>query len=93
VGFPRDIDIRSGAFVLFAFVVVIVFATFSAIGIACRIFGDGAACLAATPEALGAFRSLIENVLAILLALMAGARPPNGKPPPEGGGSGRVSGE
>jgi hypothetical protein len=84
--FPRDIDIRSGAFCLFAFVVVVVFATISAIGIACRIFGDEAACIAATPEALGTFRGLIENVLAILLALMAGARPgapppPNGKPP------------
>jgi hypothetical protein len=79
---PRDIDIRSGAFVLFAFVVVLVFSTLSAIGIACRIFGDEAACIAATPEALGTFRGLIENVLAILLALMAGARPPPDKAPP-----------
>jgi hypothetical protein len=84
VRFPRDIDIRSGAFCLFAFVVVVVFSTIAAIGVACRVFGDEAACIAATPEALGTFRSLIENVLAILLALMAGARPspPNGKPPP-----------
>jgi hypothetical protein len=81
VGFPKDIDIRSGAFVLFAFVVVVVFTTIATVGIACRVFGDEAACIAATPEALSTFRSLIENVLAILLALMAGARPPS--PPGE----------
>jgi hypothetical protein len=80
VHLPRDIDIRSCAFVLFAFVVVVTFGTLAAIGIACRVFGDEAACLAATPEALNVFKGMIENIIAVLLALMAGSRPrENGK--------------
>jgi hypothetical protein len=77
---PRDIDIRSCAFLLFAFVVVIVFTALAVIGISCRVFGDQSACLAATPEALSVYKSMIENIIAVLLALMAGTRPrENGK--------------
>jgi hypothetical protein len=85
VRFPRDLDIRSGAFCLFAFVVIILFSTFAIAGLWCRLSGNLTACVGNDPATLGTLRSWIENVLAILLALMAGARPPappNGKPPP-----------
>lgn len=82
--FPRDIDIRSGAFCLFAFVVVVLFSTFAVASLWCRLSGNVNACVGSDPATLATLRSWIENVLAILLALMAGARPtpPNGKPPP-----------
>jgi hypothetical protein len=79
VRFPRDVDIRSGAFCLFAFVVIVTFSTLGAVGIACRVFNNPNACFGNSPETLGVIRSWVENMIAVLLALMAGARTP---PPP-----------
>jgi hypothetical protein len=83
---PRDVDIRSGAFLLFAFVVVVVFSTFATASVWCRLSGNISSCLGSNPETLATLRSWIENILAILLALMAGTRPPAPPPPspPEG---------
>jgi hypothetical protein len=80
---PRDVDIRSGAFVLFAFVVVTIFVTFAIASLWCRILGDPASCVGSNPETLATLKSWIENILAILLALMAGSRatPPSPAPP------------
>lgn len=82
---PRDVDVRSLAAILFAFVVVLTFSGIALVGLMCRlrgVFGQSATCFADNPAALDAVRSLIENILAILLALMAGSRP-SGPPPSE----------
>lgn len=82
---PRDVDIRSGAFLLFAFVVVIVFTSLAVISVACRVFGDADACIASgSPEFIGAFTRFIENLISVLLALMVGTRTP-ASPPAQGG--------
>jgi hypothetical protein len=73
VGFPRDIDIRSGAFVLFAFVVVIIFGGFVLVSVACRF---GVVCGPASTGLIDTIKSLTENIISILLALMVGTRPP-----------------
>jgi hypothetical protein len=59
--------------VLFAFVVVVIFSGLAVIGISCRVAGDNTACLAANPEVFATIKALIENIVAILLALMAGS--------------------
>jgi hypothetical protein len=78
VKLPRDVDVRSLAAVLFGFVVVIVFGGIAAVAIACRIFGTS--CIADSAGALETVRGLTENIIAILLALMAGTA---GRPPKE----------
>jgi hypothetical protein len=70
---PRDIDIRSCAFILFAFVVVLVFSGFIVVSIVCRVSGG---CAASSSGLIETVKGLIENIIAILLALMAGGRPP-----------------
>lgn len=68
---PRDVDIRSGAFVLFAFVVVVTFTGFVVVGLVCRL---STACEGVSSSGMvEAARSLIENIIAVLLALMAGS--------------------
>jgi hypothetical protein len=79
VRLPRDVDIRSGAFALFAFVVIITFSGFVVVSVFCRIAGS---CDASSGGLIDTVRGLIENIIAILLALMAGARPPPDKAPP-----------
>jgi hypothetical protein len=81
VNLPRDVDIRSLAAILFAFVVVIVFLGIATIGISCRFFGTS--CIADNPASVDAIKSLVESIIAILLALMAGTagRPPPASPP------------
>jgi hypothetical protein len=79
---PRDVDVRSLAAILFAFVVVMVFGGLATIAIACRVFGTS--CIADSPAALDTIKGLVENIVAILLALMAGTagrppRPPSGE--------------
>jgi hypothetical protein len=81
--FPRGIDIQSGAFVLFAFVVVISFVTIGTVIVACRLFGLERACFANDPSGLAALKEYVEAIIAILLALMAGARNPPPPVPPE----------
>ncbi|HEY1441387.1 MAG TPA: hypothetical protein VGF65_11225 [Mycobacterium sp.] len=78
--FPRDIDIRSGAFCLFAFVVVTTFGLLGVIGISCRVMGNQGSCF--SPEAISTIRAWVENMIAVLLALMAGSRSPPPGPPP-----------
>jgi hypothetical protein len=77
---PRDIDIRSGAFVLFAYVVVVTFTGFIVTTTVCRITTT---CAASSVGLIETVRSLVENIIAILLALMAGARPAALPPPTE----------
>ena len=78
---PRDLDIQSGAFVLFAFVVILSFSLISMTVIGCRVIGKEQFCYANTPEAQATIRDYVKNIIDILLALMAGgARKP---PPPE----------
>jgi hypothetical protein len=76
VKLPRDVDVRSLAAILFAFVVIITFGGLATIAIMCRVFGTS--CIADSPAALDTIKSLVENIVAILLALMAGTavRPP-----------------
>jgi hypothetical protein len=73
VQLPRDVDIRSCAFILFAFVVVLVFSGFIVVSIVCRV---GGGCAASSSGLIETVKGLIENIIAILLALMAGGRPP-----------------
>ena len=81
---PRDLDIQSGAFVLFAFVVILSFSLISMTVIGCRVFGKEQFCYATTPEAQATIRDYVKNIIDILLALMAGgARKPAPPPPPE----------
>jgi hypothetical protein len=75
VTLPRDLDIRSGAFVLFAFVVVVVFGTLGAVGVACRVFDNATACFGSSPESLAVIKGWVENIISVLLALMVGTRP------------------
>jgi hypothetical protein len=77
VRLPRDVDIRSGAFVLFAFVVVVTFATFGTISVVCRLNGSSPDCIGNSPESLNVMKGWVENIIAVLLALMAGTRPPS----------------
>lgn len=79
---PRDVDIRSLAAILFAFVVIMVFGGIAVVGVVCRIGGDATLCLGNNPEVLSTFKSLIENIVAILLALMAGTAGRSPPPPP-----------
>jgi hypothetical protein len=76
------VDVRSLAAILFAFVVVVVFGGFVSIAVLCRV--TAAACLGSSPVAADTIKSLTENIIAILLALMAGTagRPPPPPPPP-----------
>jgi hypothetical protein len=69
---PRDVDIRSGAFVLFAFVVVIIFGGFVVTAIVCRI---GGGCAASSSGMIETVKNLTENIIGILLALMVGHPP------------------
>jgi hypothetical protein len=69
---PRDVDIRSCAFILFAFVVVLVFTGFIVVSIVCRV---GGGCAASSSGLIETVKGLIENIIAILLALMAGGKP------------------
>jgi hypothetical protein len=71
VQLPRDIDIRSCAFVLFAFVVVLVFAGFVVVSVACRVSGG---CAQSSTGLVETVKGLTENIIAVLLALMAGGR-------------------
>jgi hypothetical protein len=70
---PRDIDIRSGAFVLFAFVVIVVFGGFIVVSVVCRI---GGGCAASSTGLIETVKGLTENIIGILLALMVGGRHP-----------------
>jgi hypothetical protein len=81
VKWPRDLDIRSGAFVLFGFVVIVTFGGLASIAVACRIFRTS--CIADSPPALESIRSLVENVIAVLLALMAGGTTRGPPKPPD----------
>jgi hypothetical protein len=74
---PRDVDVRSLAAILFAFVVFVVFGGIATVAIACRVFGTS--CIADSAAALETVKGLTENIIAILLALMAGTA---GRPPP-----------
>jgi hypothetical protein len=79
VQLPRDVDIRSCAFLLFAFVVVVVFTGFVVVSVVCRV---GGGCAASSTGLIETVTGLTENIIAVLLALMAGGRPPpreNGK--------------
>jgi hypothetical protein len=81
--FPRGIDIQSGAFVLFAFVVLISFATIATVVVTCRVFGIERACFANDPAITPEIKDFVDSIVAILLALMAGARNPAPHAPPE----------
>jgi hypothetical protein len=70
---PRDIDIRSCAFVLFAFVVFVIFTGFAVVSVVCRVSGG---CAASSSGLIETVKGLTENIIAVLLALMAGGRPP-----------------
>jgi hypothetical protein len=79
VRFPRDLDIRSGAFVLFGFVVVTTFSAIAIVAVACRmrnLSGATELCFSDDPKTMEAIKALIENIVSVLLALMVGTRPP-----------------
>jgi hypothetical protein len=60
---------------LFAFVVVVTFTGFIVVAVFCRL---ASSCSASSSGLVDTVRTLIENIIAVLLALMAGARPPKG---------------
>lgn len=78
---PRDLDIQSGAFVLFAFVIVLTFSLISMSIIGCRAFGKEQFCY--SPEAQAAIKDYVKNIIDILLALMAGGARRPAPPPPD----------
>jgi hypothetical protein len=81
---PRDIDIQSGAFVLFAFVIVVSFSVIGTGVIGCRVFDLPHACF--TTEAAATVKDYVKGLIDILLALMVGGarrpKPNEPEPPP-----------
>lgn len=79
---PRDVDVRSLAALLFAFVVVVTFGGIAVLSVLCRVISVAGTCVANSPGALEVLKSLIENIVSILLALMAGTAARGPPPPP-----------
>jgi hypothetical protein len=77
---PRDIDIQSGAFLLFAFVIVISFGVIGTSVIGCRVFNLPHACFGT--DTADAVKDYVKGLIDILLALMVGGARRQPKPPP-----------
>jgi hypothetical protein len=78
---PRDIDIQSGAFLLFAFVIIVSFSVIGTSVIGCRVFDLPHACFGT--DTADAVKDYVKGLIDILLALMVGGARRQPKPPPE----------